>query len=80
MIFSWLRQLAALLQQLGADWQPWPLALVGLTASLLVLICRRLWSLGGSWRVAAAALGTTLAVDALFLGAALLAPHLSGLI
>lgn len=60
--------------------QPWPLALVGLTASLLVLICRRLWSLGGSWRVAAAALGTTLAVDALFLGAALLAPHLSGLI
>ncbi len=60
--------------------QPWPLALVGLAAGLLVLICRRLWHLGGPWRVAAAALGTTLAVDALFLGAALLAPHLSGLI
>ncbi|MDM7954402.1 MAG: DUF3120 domain-containing protein [Cyanobium sp. CZS 25K] len=60
--------------------QPWPLSLIGLTASLLVLICRRLWSRGGPWRVAAAALGTTLAVDALFLGAALLAPQLSGLI
>jgi hypothetical protein len=60
--------------------QPWPLALVGLTATLLVLICRRLWILGGPWRVAAAALVTTLAVDALFLGAALVAPHLSGLI
>ncbi len=59
---------------------PWPMALIGLTASLLVLICRRLWVLGGPWRVAAAALGTTLAVDALFLGAALLAPQLSGLI
>jgi hypothetical protein len=45
-----------------------------------VVLCRRLWSLGGSWRVAAAAVGTTLAVDALFLGAALLAPRLSGLI
>ncbi|MBD2550343.1 DUF3120 domain-containing protein [Microcystis elabens FACHB-917] len=60
--------------------QPWPLALVGLAAALLLLLCRRLWSLGGAWRVAAAAVGTTLAVDALFLGAALLAPHLSGLI
>ncbi len=60
--------------------QPWPLSLVGLAAGLLVLLCRRLWSLGGPWRVAAAAVGTTLAVDALFLGAALLAPHLSGLI
>ena len=36
MIFSWLRQLAALLQQLGADWQPWPLAL-GLLAVLLLI-------------------------------------------
>ncbi|WP_254946178.1 DUF3120 domain-containing protein [Cyanobium sp. AMD-g] len=60
--------------------QPWPLALVGLTACLLVFICRRLWALGETWRVTAAALGTTLAVDALFLGAALAAPHLSGLI
>nr|WP_245552535.1 DUF3120 domain-containing protein [Cyanobium gracile] len=60
--------------------QPWALALVGLAAGLLLLLCRRLWSLGGPWRVASAAVGTTLAVDALFLGAALLAPHLSGLI
>ena len=36
MIFSWLEQLAALLQQLGADWQPWPLAL-GLLAVLLLI-------------------------------------------
>jgi len=35
-IFSWLDQLAALLQQLGADWQPWPLAL-GLLAVLLLI-------------------------------------------
>lgn len=60
--------------------QPRPVALVGLAAGLLLLLCQRLWSLGGPWRVAAAAVGTTLAVDALFLGAALLAPHLSGLI
>jgi hypothetical protein len=60
--------------------QPWPLALIAGAAGLLLLLCRRLWSLGGPWRVAAAAVGTTLAVDALFLGASLLAPHLSGLI
>jgi len=35
-IISWLEQLAALLQQLGADWQPWPLAL-GLLAVLLLI-------------------------------------------
>jgi ESS family glutamate:Na+ symporter len=35
-IISWLEQLAALLQQLGADWQPWPLAL-GLLALLLLI-------------------------------------------
>jgi hypothetical protein len=60
--------------------QPWPLALIAGAAGLLLFLCRRLWSLGGPWRVAAAAVGTTLAVDALFLGASLLAPHLSGLI
>ena len=36
MIFSWLEQLAALLQRLGADWQQWPLAL-GLLAVLLLI-------------------------------------------
>jgi len=35
-IFSWLEQLAALLQRLGADWQQWPLAL-GLLAVLLLI-------------------------------------------
>jgi hypothetical protein len=60
--------------------QPGPLALVILAGSLLVLIGRRLWHRGGPWRVGAAALATTLGVDALFLGAALLAPQLSGLI
>jgi ESS family glutamate:Na+ symporter len=35
-IISLLEQLAALLQQLGADWQPWPLAL-GLLAVLLLI-------------------------------------------
>jgi hypothetical protein len=60
--------------------QPWPLSLVGLSGSLLLWIGLRLWRRGGPWRVGAAALATTLGVDALFLGAALLAPHLSGLI
>ena len=36
MIFSWLEQLVALLQRLGADWQPWSLAL-GLLAVLLLI-------------------------------------------
>ncbi len=36
MIISLLEKLAALLQQLGADWQPWPLAL-GLLAVLLLI-------------------------------------------
>ena len=60
--------------------QPWPLTLVCLAGTLLVLISLNLWHRGGSWRVGAAALATTLGVDALFLGAALLAPQLSGLI
>ncbi|MFS6827105.1 hypothetical protein AAF143_08850 [Cyanobium sp. ATX-6F1] len=33
-----------------------------------------------AWHIAAAALATTVAVDGLFLGAALLAPKLSGLV
>nr|WP_254217330.1 DUF3120 domain-containing protein [Synechococcus sp. CCY 9618] len=60
--------------------QPWPLTLVSLAASLLVGIGLRLWRRGGPWRVGAAALATTLGVDALFLAASLLAPQLSGLI
>ncbi len=60
--------------------QPLPLLAIGLAAGLLIAICRQLWRRGGIWRVSAAALATTLAVDGLFLAAALLAPGLSGLI
>jgi hypothetical protein len=60
--------------------RPWPLSLVALTAVLLALSGRSLWRRGGPWPVGAVALGTTLVVDGLFLGAALLAPQLSGLI
>lgn len=69
-----LRQAAALVLQ--------PLALIQIAAIAtgLILLGRRWWPRGASGRVAAAALITTLAVDGLFLGAALLSPHLSGLI
>lgn len=69
-----LRQAGALLLQ--------PLALIEIAAIAtgLILLGRRWWPHGASGRVAAAALITTLAVDGLFLGAALLSPHLSGLI
>ena len=60
--------------------QPLPLLAIGLAAALLIGICRQLWRRAGIWRVSAAALATTLAVDGLFLAAALLAPGLSGLI
>jgi hypothetical protein len=60
--------------------QPLPLLTIALAATLLSLICLKLWERGGLWRVSAAALATTLAVDGLFLAAALLAPGLSGLI
>ena len=60
--------------------RPWPLCLVGLTASLLVRSGLGLWRRGGPWQVGSVALGTTLVVDGIFLGAALLAPQLSGLI
>ncbi|MCX5949376.1 MAG: DUF3120 domain-containing protein [Cyanobacteria bacterium] len=67
-------------QAAGLVIQPLPLLTIGLAASLLMLICRQLWRRGGIWRVSAATLATTLAVDGLFLAAALLAPGLSGLI
>ncbi len=60
--------------------QPLPLVLIGLSAALLLQLCRILWQRGGPWRVSAATLATTLVVDGLFLAAALLAPQLSGLI
>ena len=61
--------------------QPGPLALMLLSGTLLARLSARLWRQGGDdERVWAATLATTLAVDGLFLMAAALAPHLSGLI
>ncbi|MFQ6539887.1 MULTISPECIES: DUF3120 domain-containing protein [Aphanothece] len=60
--------------------QPAALSLVGCCALLLLQASRWLWQRGEAGRVASAALATTLAVDGLFLLAALLAPRLSGLI
>jgi len=59
---------------------PLPLTLVLLSGALLLQACRWLWQRGPVGRITASALATTLAVDALFLLAALLAPNLSGLI
>lgn len=67
---------AAALQVLS----PLPLLLVIGSAVMLLQACRWLWQRGEVGRVTSAALATTLAVDALFLLAALLAPGLSGLI
>jgi len=72
---------ALLLQQAGQRvLEPACLALVITAATLLVQACRWLWWRGQSARVASTALATTLAIDGLFLAAALLAPRLSGLI
>lgn len=61
--------------------EPLPLAAVSLAGTALAALCRRYWSHPDpAWRLAASALATTLAVDGLFLAAALWAPHLSGLI
>jgi hypothetical protein len=60
--------------------EPYSLLWVVLIAAVLVQACRWLWGLGEVGRITSAALATTLAVDALFLLAALVAPSLSGLI
>jgi len=59
---------------------PAPMLLVGVFGLALVQFSRWLWNRGPVARIAATALATTLLVDALFLGLALLAPQLSGLI
>jgi hypothetical protein len=59
---------------------PQGLVFVVFSGVVLVQICRWLWGLGEVGRIASAALSTTLAVDGLFLLAALMAPSLSGLI
>jgi len=84
----WPRVVAASLQEAGPLLQqaaqmviqPLPLLTISLAAGSLFLICRQLWRRGGIWQVSAATLATTLAVDGLFLAAALLSPRLSGLI
>ncbi|SBO44787.1 DUF3120 domain-containing protein [Cyanobium sp. NIES-981] len=60
--------------------EPSSLLVVAGAAALLLLLSRWLWQRGEVGRVASAALSTTLAVDGIFLLAALLAPRLSGLI
>ncbi|MEB3333198.1 MAG: DUF3120 domain-containing protein [Synechococcaceae cyanobacterium] len=70
-----------LLQQAAtALLHPLPLILIGLAAWGLLLLSSRLGPHGAGGRLAAATLTSTLAIDAVFLGAALLAPRLSGLI
>ncbi len=60
--------------------EPGSLVVVMAAAAVLVQTCRWLWPQGRAARVASAALATTLAIDGLFLAAALAAPKLSGLI
>jgi hypothetical protein len=60
--------------------EPASLTLVLGMAVALTLLARRCRRLGTGGRLAAATLLTTLAVDGLFLIAALLSPQLSGLI
>lgn len=74
-------QAAELLNQAATTLlHPAPLLLIGCFGLALVQISCLLWTRGPAGRVAATALATTLVVDALFLGLALLAPALSGLI
>jgi hypothetical protein len=77
-----LEQAPLLLQQAAQGvLQPLPLLVTGLTGIGLTLLCRRCWHHPDpAWRLAASAVATTLAVDGLFLAAALWAPQLSGLI
>lgn len=77
-----LDQAPLLLQQAALGvLEPLPLAVTLLTAAALTALCRRFWQdPDPAWQLAASAVATTLAVDGLFLGAALWAPRLSGLI
>ncbi len=85
---SWPQVLSAsppeaslLLQNLARQvLSPLPLTLVIGFAAALIQACRWLWRRGEAGRICSAALATTLAVDGLFLLAALGAPVLTGLI
>jgi hypothetical protein len=59
---------------------PSPLAALALTAGWILLLALRLQTGDEARKVAATTLASTLAVDGVFLGVALLAPSLSGLI
>lgn len=59
---------------------PLPLLAIALAGVWILQLSRLLWRGDGAQRAASAALATTVVVDGLFLGAALLAPRLSGLI
>ena len=59
---------------------PLPLAVVGTSAGLLLGLAGWIWRRGAAGRLAAVTIGTTLAVDGLFLAASLAAPRFSGLI
>jgi hypothetical protein len=76
-----LSEAQLLLRQAGETvLEPANIALVTAMAALLIGVCAQLWKQGGPARVSAATLAATLAVDGLFLAAALLAPLSSGLI
>jgi len=76
-----LSEAPQLLRQAGETvLAPANITLVTAMAALLLGVCTQLWKRGGLFRVSAATLATTLAVDGLFLAAALLSPQWSGLI
>ena len=77
-----IEQAPALLQQAALRvLQPLPLAVTLLTGTGMSALCRCYWNHPDpAWRLGASAVATTLAVDGLFLAAALWAPQLSGLI
>jgi hypothetical protein len=76
-----LEEAPLLLQRAGElVLEPANLVIVLALAALLLQGCSLLWRRGGIARISAATLATTLAVDGLFLAAALGAPRLSGLI
>ena len=77
-----LDQAPVLLQQAALRvLEPLPLLITTLTGVALSALCRRYWLHDDpAWRLAASAVATTLAVDGIFLAAALWAPQLSGLI
>lgn len=63
-----------------ATLHPLPLAVIGASATLLLAVASSVRPRGLAGRIAAVTITTTLAVDGLFLAAALAAPRLSGLI